>query len=289
MTTDDDEVHGTVIDSGYPPEPESERPVEPADAPAEDPSTLYPAEYPADDERPAGNAEDSAGTTEDGGATDLSPADSDAEDAEDAEGDEDEDEEEEEEDDDGGVIVVESSSVVGEDETPGVADDEADEAAGPDVTGEEASAPGAVGEYEAAPDAASQGDAVQDPDAAPDTVSGLDAARGAVTPAHAAPAPAHSRAAGGSQFAGDAGLAGDADEMYRKWATIQSGFVDDPRESVADAAAFLSEVMTTVVANAGQREQELRDEWDRDTGLDTEALRIVLRRYRGLIDRLASL
>ena len=270
MTTDNDEVHGTVIDRDYSSEPESESPIEHADAPEEGASALYPA----DGDEPAGDAED----------------------AEDYEDYEDDEEDEEDEDEDDGVIVVESSSVVGEDETPGAADDEADETAGPDVTDQEAAAPAVVNGYETAPDAASQGDAAQDsetaPDTvsvAPDTVSGLDAARDAAAPAHAAAAPAHSRVAGDSQFAGDAGLAGNADEIYRRWTTIQSGFVDDPRESVADAAAFLGEVMTTLVANAREREQELRDEWDRDTGLDTEALRIALRRYRGLIDRLASL
>ena len=253
MTTDNDEVHGTVIDRGYP--SESESPMEPADTADGDVDAPRHADIDAQD------AED-------------------YERAEDEEGDEHEEDYEEDEDDEGdGVMVVESSSVVSEDGTQGAAGDEADEASGPGVTDLHDASPG----YETPPED------VSGLDAAPDAVDGLEPAPGTVAPAHAAPAPAHSRVAGDSQFAGDAGLAGDADEMYRRWTTIQSGFVDDPRESVADAAAFLNEVVTTLVDNARQREQELRDQWDGDTGLDTETMRIVLRRYRALLERFATL
>jgi hypothetical protein len=90
--------------------------------------------------------------------------------------------------------------------------------------------------------------------------------------------------AGDGQF----GSGADAGEMYQRWAAIQSGFVDDPRESVTEAAAFLSEVMTALLDRVREREQALRDEWDRDD-VDTEGLRVVLRRYRAFLDRLAAL
>ena len=110
----------------------------------------------------------------------------------------------------------------------------------------------------------------------------------AVAEDHAAAAPAESRVPSDSEFADDAGLAGDAEDIRHRWAAIQSSFVDDPHGSVADAATFVSEVMTTLLANAGEREHELRGQWDRDD-VDTENLRIVLRRYRGFLYQLAAL
>jgi hypothetical protein len=92
-----------------------------------------------------------------------------------------------------------------------------------------------------------------------------------------APAPA-------SPVAKDAG----AGETRRRWAAIQSSFVDDPHTSVAEAAAFAAEVIDTLVASARQRESELRGEWDHD-GADTESLRHTLRSYRGLLERIAAL
>jgi hypothetical protein len=269
MTTDSDELHGTVIDSGYSPEsenPEPENPLEPGE-------TL-------DEGGEAGDSSD-----------------------EDDLDDEDEDDEDEDEDEDDEVIVVESY-VPGDDDPTGAADAEADE---PIVTGAadaEADEPGFPDDSNVTPEDAEPADVVSvdgaapetvtDEDAAPGSLTGLDAASDDITPAEAAAtrrhaaAPAHSHAAGDSEFAGDGGLTGDADEMYRRWAAIQSSFVDDPRESVTEAATFLSEVMTTLVAKAREREQALRDEWDHE-GMDTEGLRVVLRRYRAFLDRLAAL
>ena len=83
-------------------------------------------------------------------------------------------------------------------------------------------------------------------------------------------------------------MAGDPEELHEQWAAIQSTFVDDPRGSVTAGAALISETITALVASVKERERGLRDEWDRD-GVDTEGLRIALRSYRGLLDRLVRL
>lgn len=252
MTTENDEVHGTVIRSGYDPEPAADPTIGPSDQ--------------APDEGPDDAAEDDASSLYD--ERYLKPADSAAtaqpslESAEertgDYEGSADEDED---------VIVVDSSDAMAQDETLDSADEE---------TGEAGDLEGLDGERVVPDDMGGQAIA---PGATP--------AADAVMPAHA-PVPAHSRMPSDREFGDDTGLAGDPEEMRHRWASIQSSFVDDPRESVADAASFLGEVMTTLLANAEQREHELRGEWDRDD-LDTEELRTVLRRYRGFIDRLAAL
>ncbi len=83
-------------------------------------------------------------------------------------------------------------------------------------------------------------------------------------------------------------MAGDAQQLHERWATIQSAFVDDPHGSVTSAADMVAEVIATVVASAQERESGLRGEWDRD-GVDTEDLRNALRSYRALLDQLAAL
>jgi hypothetical protein len=83
-------------------------------------------------------------------------------------------------------------------------------------------------------------------------------------------------------------MAGDAQQLHERWATIQSAFVDDPHGSVTSAADMVTEVIATVVASAQERESGLRGEWDRD-GADTEDLRNALRSYRALLDQLAAL
>jgi hypothetical protein len=83
-------------------------------------------------------------------------------------------------------------------------------------------------------------------------------------------------------------MAGDAQQLHERWATIQSAFVDDPHGSVTSAADMVTEVIATVVASAHERESGLRGEWDRD-GVDTEDLRNALRSYRALLDHLVAL
>ena len=64
--------------------------------------------------------------------------------------------------------------------------------------------------------------------------------------------------------------------------------MDDPHGSVNSAADMVTEVISTVVASAKDRESGIRGEWDRD-GADTESLRNALRSYRALLDQLVAL
>ena len=84
-----------------------------------------------------------------------------------------------------------------------------------------------------------------------------------------------------------AGEPDDLELMHKRWASIQSTFVDDPRGSVAAAAELVTEAIAALVASVQERERGLRGDWDRD-GVDTERLRNVLRGYRGLLDRVVA-
>jgi len=71
----------------------------------------------------------------------------------------------------------------------------------------------------------------------------------------------------------DGPLVGDAAGLRASWHRIQAGFVDDPRESVADAAALVEHTAQVLVGTLRQRQQQLRGMWDttaaRDAGSRT--------------------
>lgn len=257
MTTENADVHGTVMDSRHDTELKASPAVEPPGQaleapddepdPAEEDASSLPA---ADSDRSPGSMGALAGITEDDErcltTADITAADSDA--------------------------LAHSTVEHGDNPADGTAE-------GSDVPAQ--AGPASV---EAGAKASEDG---TDDDGDQDEIILADSAD-AVAHDLAAAAPVQSRLSSDGEFADDAGLAGDAEEIRHRWAAIQSSFVDDPYGSVADAASFVSEVMTTLLANAGEREHELRGQWDRGD-LDTEDLRNVLRRYRGFLYQLAVL
>jgi hypothetical protein len=199
-------------------------------------------------------------------------------------------------DDDTHPDTVASAIVV----EPVAADDGLEPLPGDDTVADPVTADGTVA------DPVSSDSTVADPVSADDTVVDPDSADGTVAePVPAAePIPA-STAAGPKHAAADSAavrpgmpvngdvpegspMAGDAQQLHERWASIQSAFVDDPHGSVTSAADMVTEVIATVVASAKERESGLRGEWDRD-GVDTEDLRNALRSYRALLDHLAAL
>ena len=109
--------------------------------------------------------------------------------------------------------------------------------------------------------------------------TGAHAASRAGTPGSAAGADAAFAAAG-------AGLVTDADGYRASWVGIQSGFVDDPRGSVTEAADLITQITNTLVSAVQERERTLRGAWDGSGNADTENLRNALRDYRSFFERL---
>jgi len=66
----------------------------------------------------------------------------------------------------------------------------------------------------------------------------------------------------------DGPLVGDAAGLRASWHRIQAGFVDDPRESVADAAALVEHTAQVLVGTLRQRQQQLRGMWDTTAARD---------------------
>src|SRR5215471_14147062 len=92
----------------------------------------------------------------------------------------------------------------------------------------------------------------------------------------------------------DGGLLADAARLHAGWQRIQAGFVDDPREAVADAADLVEHTAQAFVGALQQRQRRLRGMWNGDGRpdgtaeqiTDTEQLRLMMQRYRSLFDQL---
>ena len=114
-------------------------------------------------------------------------------------------------------------------------------------------------------------------------------------PGQQAPAPGGLRPGAGAGAGADADagagapLLSDQAGLRERWLQIQSGFIDDPRASVTDAAGFVSEVTTAIVAAVQERERGLRGAWDGKSDADTEVLRNALREYRAFFGLLTQL
>jgi len=85
----------------------------------------------------------------------------------------------------------------------------------------------------------------------------------------------------------DGPLLPDAADLRANWQRLQSAFVDDPRESVVQAADLVDHAAQALVGALQQRQRQLRDMWD-DEGEspDTEQLRLAIKRYRAVFDQI---
>ena len=78
------------------------------------------------------------------------------------------------------------------------------------------------------------------------------------------------------------------DEFQRRWETIQTGFVDEPRQTVEQADELVAHVMKRLAEGFAAERERLEGQWGRGEDVSTEDLRIALQRYRGFFQRLLS-
>ena len=82
----------------------------------------------------------------------------------------------------------------------------------------------------------------------------------------------------------------DLSEKYRsRWVSIQSSFVDDPRQAVRRGDELVAEVMTSLADTFSAERKRIEGQLDETGEGSTENLRVALRRYRSFFDRLLSL
>ncbi len=73
------------------------------------------------------------------------------------------------------------------------------------------------------------------------------------------------------------------------WSKIQTGFVDEPRRTVADADKLVASVMQQLAEGFANERCGLEKQWDHGDSVSTEDLRVALQRYRSFFDRLLKL
>ena len=82
--------------------------------------------------------------------------------------------------------------------------------------------------------------------------------------------------------------AAEADDLRRSWDSIQTGFVDAPRQAVEDADHLVATTMQRLAEAFATERAKLEGQWDRGDDVSTEDLRVALRRYRAFFGRLLS-
>jgi hypothetical protein len=82
----------------------------------------------------------------------------------------------------------------------------------------------------------------------------------------------------------------DKAESYRaRWTSIQSGFVDDPRQAVRAGDELVAQVMSNLANTFAEERSRVEGQLDQTGDGTTENLRVALRRYRSFFERLLAL
>ncbi len=76
--------------------------------------------------------------------------------------------------------------------------------------------------------------------------------------------------------------------FQRRWETIQTEFVDEPRQTVEQADQLVAELMQRLAEGFAAERERLEQQWGRGEDVSTEDLRVALQRYRGFFRRLLS-
>ncbi len=85
-------------------------------------------------------------------------------------------------------------------------------------------------------------------------------------------------------------FSGDETGRFRaRWEDIQTGFVDNPRQSVQQADQLVAEVIKRLAEVFADERERLEQQWSKGENVSTEDLRVALQRYRSFFDRLLSL
>ncbi len=77
-------------------------------------------------------------------------------------------------------------------------------------------------------------------------------------------------------------------QMRARWDQIQTGFVDEPRAAVQQADELVANAKKRLAETFSAEREGLERQWDRGDQINTEDLRIALRKYRSFFHRLLS-
>jgi hypothetical protein len=80
----------------------------------------------------------------------------------------------------------------------------------------------------------------------------------------------------------------DAQGFRSRWESIQTGFVDSPRQAVEDADGLVADLMQRLAQTFTEERESLEAQWSRGDDVSTEDLRVGLQRYRSFFERLLT-
>ena len=80
----------------------------------------------------------------------------------------------------------------------------------------------------------------------------------------------------------------ELNDLRKRWSSVQTAFVDEPRSAVEQADGLVAAAMKRLAEVFAEERSRLEQQWDRGDNVSTEDLRIALQRYRSFFQRLLS-
>jgi hypothetical protein len=77
-------------------------------------------------------------------------------------------------------------------------------------------------------------------------------------------------------------------DLRNRWDGIQTGFVDEPRNAVQQADELVASAIKRLAESFADARNTLERQWDRGDEVNTEDMRVALRKYRSFFQRLMS-
>jgi hypothetical protein len=81
----------------------------------------------------------------------------------------------------------------------------------------------------------------------------------------------------------------ESSDMWSRWDSIQTGFVDEPRNAVEEADRLVAESIKRLAEMFARERENLEQQWARGDDVSTEDLRVALQRYRSFFSRILSI
>jgi hypothetical protein len=80
----------------------------------------------------------------------------------------------------------------------------------------------------------------------------------------------------------------DAGGFRERWTTIQTSFIDEPRDTVGEADELVAEVIQSLARRFAEERHNLEQQWQSGSEVSTEDLRLAMQHYRSFFERLLA-
>jgi len=78
------------------------------------------------------------------------------------------------------------------------------------------------------------------------------------------------------------------EDFRKRWDGVQAGFVDEPRTSVRQADELVASAIKRLAENLGDARNNLEGQWSRGDDVNTEDLRVALKKYRTFFQKILA-